>query len=104
MNKKVVKVPQGTKPQQLTAEQRMAVISRGFTQQFQNIAQGALFNLLNNPSSFSTAIAEPDKIVDAALGVAASFMEKAGAAVDASFDKVMNKAQENPSEVEKAAE
>ena len=104
MTKKVVKLPQGTKPaaqpQVMTEEQRIAAISRGFTQAFQNIAQGALFNLLNNASSFGTAIAEPGTIVDAALKIASDYMEKVGKANDACFDKVMNK----PADAEKAAE
>ena len=52
MNKpKTVRLPQGSAPKPLTQQEQIAAISRGFTQQFNAIAQGVLFNLVHGYAS-----------------------------------------------------
>lgn len=83
----------GAKPAALTEDQKLAALERGYAQKYESVAQGALFNLLNNPSSFSTAIAEPGKVVESAIAVASAYMEKIGPAVDAGFAALVEKSK-----------
>lgn len=89
MNKpKTVRLPQGSAPKPLTQQEQIAAISRGFTQQFNSIAQGVLFNLVHG---FATSgdIPKPASIVDAAITITESFMEEVGPACDAAFDLIV---------------
>ena len=89
---------QPPKPSQLTEQERLAAIQRGYTQKFESIAQGALYNILNNASSFGTVVAEPEAIARAAIAVAVAFMDQIGPAVDEGFDKLMKAANERKEE------
>lgn len=99
MNKKPQKIQAiGAKPAPLSQEQQVAALYRGYAQKYESVAQGALFNLLNNPSSFATAIADPGQIVDSALAIASAYMEKVGNAVDAGFNALRPKEEDKAEE------
>jgi len=89
---------QPPKPSQLTEQERLAAIQRGYTQKYESIAQGVLFNLLNNASSFGSVVAEPEAVVRAAIAVTSAFMDQIGPAVDEGFDKLMKAANERKEE------
>lgn len=59
----------------LSEEEKKAQAIRAFMQKRASVAEAVLFNLCGNPSIVSTAFAEPDKIADAAVKIADSFME-----------------------------
>ena len=88
----------GAKPAPLTEEQKIAALYRGYAQKFESVAQGALFNLINNPSAFATAIADPGQIAKSAIAIASAYMEQVGPAVDAGFLAVKEQATEKKEE------
>ena len=76
-------------PQPLTEEQRLAALSRGFTQQFNSIAQGVLFNLAHGYASSGNPLPKPASLVDEAITITESFMEEVGPACDNAFDLIV---------------
>ena len=98
MNKpKTVRLPQGSAPKPLTQQEQIAAISRGFTQQFNSIAQAVLFNLVHG---FATSgdIPEPAKIVEASIKITETFMKEVGPACDKSFDEIVVKPRQTAQE------
>lgn len=89
MNKpKTVRLPQGSAPKPLTQQEQIAAISRGFTQQFNSIAQGVLFNLVHGYASAGN-VPKEGRIVEQAISITESFMEEVGPACDAAFDLIV---------------
>lgn len=89
MNKpKTVRLPQGSAPKPLTQQEQIAAISRGFTQQFNSIAQGVLFNLVHGYAN-SGNMPKPARVVDEAITITESFMEEVDPACDAAFDLIV---------------
>lgn len=89
MNKpKTVRLPQGSAPKPLTQQEQIAAISRGFTQQFNSIAQGVLFNLVHGYAN-SGNMPKTASVVDEAITITESFMEEVGPACDAAFDLIV---------------
>ena len=85
MNKpKNVRLPQGSAPKPLTQQEQIAAISRGFTQQFNSIAQGVLFNLIHGYAS-AGSVPKESVIVEQAM----SITEKVGPACDKAFDLIV---------------
>ena len=76
-------------PQPLTEEQRLAAISRGFTQQFNSIVQGALFNLIHGYAASGNPVPKEARLVDQAISIAECYMEDVGPACDAAFDLIV---------------
>ena len=89
MNKpKNVCLPQGSAPKPLTQQEQIAAISRGFTQQFNSIAQGVLFNLIHGYASAGD-VPDVGLIVEASIKTTETFMEKVGPACDKAFDLIV---------------
>lgn len=89
MNKpKNVRLPQGSAPKPLTQQEQIAAISRGFTQQFNSIAQGVLFNLVHGYAA-ADSLPEASIIVELAINITEDFMEKVGRACDKAFDLIV---------------
>ncbi len=99
MNKKpnIVR-PIGAKPAPLSEAEKIAAISRGFTQQYQSIAQGVLFNLIHGYATCDGALPKAEVVIEQTLSVTDQFMEKVGPACDASFAKLFNKPEEKKEE------
>ena len=89
-------------PRPLTQEERMAAISRGFTQQYNSIAQGVLYNLAHNPAIAQDLDAE--ELAESAIQITNAFMEKVGPACDACFEAVMSRQGKEEEETEKEGE
>lgn len=70
MNKKVIPMRQAAAPSPLTAEEMKANQARFFMQKRESFAQGILYNLCNNASSFSTAMAQPEVLVKKSIEMA----------------------------------
>lgn len=89
MNKpKNVRLSQGSAPKPLTQQEQIAAISRGFTQQFNSIAQGVLFNLVHGYAS-AGSVPKESIIVEQAISITEDFMEKVGPACDKAFDLIV---------------
>ena len=89
MNKpKNVRLPQGSASKPLTQQEQIAAISRGFTQQFNSIAQGVLFNLIHGYASTGD-VPDVGLIVEASIKTTETFMEKVGPACDKAFDLIV---------------
>ena len=89
MNKpKNVRLPQGSAPKPLTQQEQIAAISRGFTQQFNSIAQGVLFNLIHGYASAGD-VPDVGLIVEASIKTTETFIEKVGPACDKAFDLIV---------------
>ena len=63
------------KPMPLTEEQIKQNQARFFLQKRESFAQGILYNLINNPSSFSTAVNEPEVLVKKSVEMADLLMK-----------------------------
>lgn len=94
MNKpKTVRLPQGSAPKPLTQQEQIAAISRGFTQQYQSIAQGVLFNLVHGYATSGNVVPAAYLLVSEALEVTDSFMAKVGPACNEAFEELVVKKQ-----------
>ena len=95
MNK--TKTLKGAKPLQaptpLTQEQHAAMVGRAFTQKFNSIAEGIIFNLVHGAAS-TGSLPAPVLIVDEVLAITETYMEKVGPACDEAFDRIFNKTEE----------
>lgn len=80
--------PHTIKPAPMTPEQQNAAIARGFTQQFNSIAQGVLFNLVHGYAS-SGQVPKVPRLVDEAISITEGFMEEVGPACDSAFDFIV---------------
>lgn len=98
MNKpKTVRLPQGSAPKPLTQQEHIAAISRGFTQQFNSIAQGVLFNLVHGFASAGN-IHDLDMAVEASIKITEAFMKEVGPACDNAFDEIVVKPRQTAQE------
>ena len=86
MNKTMKELP-APKPQPLTEEQLLQRARLNYTAKYDTIAQGILANLVKNPSALATAIAEPDKLVEASFTLAEKFLEGVFQRGTASFER-----------------
>ena len=94
MNKpKTVRLPQGSAPKPLTQQEQIAAIARGFTQQYQSIAQGVLFNLVHGYAASGNVVPAADLLVKEVLEVTDSFMANVGPACDNAFEELVVKKQ-----------
>ena len=66
----------GAKPAPLTEDEIKAKQAMFFMQKRETFAQGILYNLTNNAASFSTAIAEPEVLVEKAVQMADLLLDK----------------------------
>lgn len=91
------KLTKGAKPLQaptpLTQEQQAAMVGRAFTQKFNSIAEGILFNLVHGAAS-SGNLPAPSVIVDQVLTITETYMEEVGPACDNAFECIFNKKEE----------
>lgn len=74
-NKKVVKPGFVPAPHQMTEEEMKANQARFFLQKRESFAQGILYNLCNNASSFGTAMNEPEVLVKKSIEMADLLMK-----------------------------
>lgn len=75
MNKKVVKMPQAPAAPSISQEEMAANRARFFMQKRESFVQGILYNLCNNPSSFGTAMSEPEVLVKKSIEMADLLMK-----------------------------
>ena len=91
--------PRNIKPAPMSEAQRMEAISRGFTQQYQSIAQGVLYNLIGSGAAKRHT---PAKVAEKALAITSAFLKKIGPEVDACFDAVVKAGTPAPEKKEDA--
>lgn len=80
-------------PKPLTPQEQLAAISRGFTQQFQSIAQGVLFNLVHGYAASGNVVPAADLLVTECLEITDAFMANVGPACDKAFEELVVKRQ-----------
>lgn len=87
--KKTIKPAEAAKPAPLTDAQRLAAIERGFTQQYQSIAQGVLFNLCHGYSASGNTLPAAMLLTKEVLEITDAFMDNIGQACDAAFERIV---------------
>lgn len=87
--------PQAQQPRPMTEQERAAAIARGFTQQYNSIAQGVLFNLVHGYAS-SGSVPKDGPLVEEVISITERYMEEIGPACDAAFDVIVNKVGDQP--------
>ena len=93
--KPIIRIPaQGAAgaPKPLNPQEQLAAIARGFTQQYQSIAQGVLYNLVHGYAGAGKMIPAAD-LVKEVLEVTDSFMANVGPACDKAFEELVVKKQ-----------
>lgn len=85
-------------PKPLTPQEQLAAISRGFTQQYQSIAQGVLYNLVHGYSTSGNVVPAADLLVKETLEITDAFMANVGPACDKAFEELIVKKQAEAAE------
>lgn len=85
--KKTIK-PAAPQQRPLTKEERIAAVERGFTQKYNSLLEGALYNAIHGFAQ-SGSTPEPSDIVDFVIATTDEFMEKSGPACEAAFDRII---------------
>jgi len=80
-------------PKPLNPQEQLAAIARGFTQQYQSIAQGVLYNLVHGYATSGNVVPAADLLVKEVLEVTDSFMANVGPACDKAFEELVVKKQ-----------
>ena len=85
--KKTIK-PAAPQQRPLTKEERIAAVERGFTQKYNAVLEGILYNSVHGFAQ-SGNTPEPSDIVDFAIATTDELMEKAGPSCEAAFNRIL---------------